>query len=100
MAAGLAGRADSWWSTPSPEFKERHEFLRGGPASPVSPDGGGGGAVADQMHPWVLRDLRRQPSGHDDASSRLAQHERRQVIEGTAKAGAPEDHVGAERGPI
>jgi hypothetical protein len=51
------------------------------------------------MNPGVHGSLCGQITGHGYAAG-FAQHERRQMIEGAAKSGAPEDHVGTDNGAI
>src|SRR5215212_3847265 len=78
--------------------QKRHQLAGGGPAGTIRADGGRGGAVADEMDPRVLRDLRGQLAAHGYAAAGFAQHQGRQVIEGAAKTGAPEDHLGTDYG--
>src|SRR5215204_5683005 len=80
--------------------EELHQLLCRGCAGTVRADGGRGGAVADQMDPRILRDLRGEFAGHGYAAAGFAQHERRQVIEGAAKTGAPEDDIGTNNAAV
>src|SRR5215212_5755377 len=80
--------------------KKRHQLPCRGRAGAIRADGGRGGAVAYQMNPWVLGNLRGQSAGHGYAATRFTQHERRKGIEGAAKTGTPEDHVGTKSSTV
>ncbi len=84
----------------SREPEKRRQLPCRGCAGTVRADGGRGGTVANQMDPRVLCDLRGQLAGHGYAAAGFAQHERRQMIEGAAKTGAPEDAIGTKNGAV
>ncbi len=52
------------------------------------------------MNPWALCNLCGQFAAHGYAAAGFAQHERRQMIEGAAKTGAPEDVIGTKNGAV
>ena len=52
------------------------------------------------MDPRVRCDLCGQLAGHGYAAAGFAQHERRQMIEGAAKTGAPEDDIGTKNAAV
>src|SRR5215213_1260320 len=83
-----------------PLSKKCHQLSCRDRAGAIRTDGGRGGAVADKMNPRVLGNLRGQLAGHGYAAAEFAQHQRRQVIQGAAKSGAPEYNVRAKRGAV
>src|SRR3712207_2460684 len=80
--------------------KKRHQLSCGGRAGAIRADGGRRGAVANQMNPRVAGNLCGQLAGHGYAAAGFAQQQRRQMIEGAAKSGAPEDYIGANNGAV
>src|SRR5690606_18802893 len=77
-------------------LERSQQLVRSGSAGAVGADGGSRGAVADEMDARVAGDLSGKASGHANAAARLAQAQRRQVVQGAAEAGAPEDDIGGE----
>ncbi|AJC54397.1 hypothetical protein GZL_01801 [Streptomyces sp. 769] len=67
-----------------------------GPARPIGADGAGGRPVADEVHPGVAH---RPGPGHPDAAARLAQPQRREMVDGGPEAGRVQQHIGLD-GPV